>query len=138
MGIQWRNLYRLFKIILCFRIVIPTEKPEIWKSFVCYVHILFVYVLTPYDRKTRKIAVYKQSKLFRLHCSSSGDIIDIRHIFTVFYPFHKINSSRHNNIMAFEIRYYTLLIHNKDDIQFVIEFPCFLGHPVPYIAGLSL
>ena len=24
----------------------------------------------------------------------------------------------------------TLLIHNKDDIEFVTEFPCFLGHPV--------
>ena len=24
-----------------------------------------------------------------------------------------------------------MLIHNKDDIQFVTEFPCFLGHPVP-------
>ena len=22
----------------------------------------------------------------------------------------------------------TLLIHNKDDIEFVTEFPCFLGH----------
>ena len=31
--------------------------------------------------------------------------------------------------MGFEIRYY-MLIHNKDDIQFVTEFPCFLGHPV--------
>ena len=29
-----------------------------------------------------------------------------RHIFTAIYPFHKINSSRHTNIMAFEIRYY--------------------------------
>ena len=28
----------------------------------------------------------------------------------------------------------TMLIHNKDDIEFVIEFPCFLGHPV----GLGL
>ena len=27
----------------------------------------------------------------------------------------------------------TLLIHNKDDIQFVTEFPCLLGHPV-YVA----
>ena len=27
----------------------------------------------------------------------------------------------------------TILIHNKDDIEFVTEFPCFLGHPVnPY------
>ena len=24
----------------------------------------------------------------------------------------------------------TMLIHNKDDIQFVTEFPCLLGHPV--------
>ena len=23
-----------------------------------------------------------------------------------------------------------MLNHNKDDIQFVTEFPCFLGHPV--------
>ena len=29
--------------------------------------------------------------------------------------------------MAFEI---TMLIHNKDDIEFVTEFPCFLGHSV--------
>ena len=33
--------------------------------------------------------------------------------------------------MGFEIRYYKL-IHNKDDIEFVAEFPCFLGHPVGY------
>ena len=26
-----------------------------------------------------------------------------------------------------------MLIHNKDDIEFVAEFPCFLGHPVNYI-----
>ena len=24
----------------------------------------------------------------------------------------------------------TMLVHNKDDIEFVTEFPCFLGHPV--------
>ena len=24
----------------------------------------------------------------------------------------------------------TMLIHNKDDIEFVTEFPCFFGHPV--------
>ena len=32
--------------------------------------------------------------------------------------------------MALEIGI-TMLIHNKDDIEFVTEFPCFLGHPVP-------
>ena len=32
--------------------------------------------------------------------------------------------------MAFEIRYYTItmLIHNKDDIEVVTEFPCFAVH----------
>ena len=52
-----------------------------------------------------------------------------RHIFTVIYVFHKINSSRHNNIMGLKLGI-TMLIHNKDDIQFVTEFLCFLGHPV--------
>ena len=23
-----------------------------------------------------------------------------------------------------------MLVHNKDDIEFVTKFPCFLGHPV--------
>ena len=32
--------------------------------------------------------------------------------------------------MAFELRYYTKLILNKDDIEFVTQFPCLLGHPV--------
>ena len=27
-----------------------------------------------------------------------------------------------------------MLIHNKDDIKFVTEFPCFLGHPVVLIS----
>ena len=26
-----------------------------------------------------------------------------------------------------------MLIHNKNDIEFVTEFPCFLGHPVSLI-----
>ena len=28
----------------------------------------------------------------------------------------------------------TMLIHNKDDIEFVTESPCFLGHPVSNLA----
>ena len=32
--------------------------------------------------------------------------------------------------MAFEIRYYNANL-NKDDFEFIIEFPCLLGHPVP-------
>jgi len=31
-----------------------------------------------------------------------------------------------------------MLIHNKDDIEFVTEFLCFLGHPVlDYLQALS-
>jgi len=29
-----------------------------------------------------------------------------------------------------------MLIHNKDDIEFVTEFPCFLVHPVAIIEAL--
>jgi len=43
------NSMSSFQIILWFSLVIPTEKAVIRKSFVCYVHILFVYVLTAYD-----------------------------------------------------------------------------------------
>ena len=32
--------------------------------------------------------------------------------------------------MALEIWYYNANFHNKDDIEIVTEFPCFLGHPV--------
>ena len=42
------NSISSFQIILWFSIMIPTEKAVICKSFVCYVHILFVYVLTAY------------------------------------------------------------------------------------------
>ena len=67
------NSISSFQIILWFSIVIPTEKAVICISFVCYVHILFVYVLTATDCTYR---LYKQSKLVSLHCSSCGDIID--------------------------------------------------------------
>ena len=40
------NSISSFQIILWFSIVIPTEKAVICESFVCYVNILFVYVLT--------------------------------------------------------------------------------------------
>ena len=31
----------------------------------------------------------------------------------------------------------TMLIHNKDDIEFVPEFPCLLGHPVHKYAQIA-
>ena len=31
----------------------------------------------------------------------------------------------------------TMLIHNKDDIEFVTEFPCLLGHPVEWLDIIS-
>jgi len=85
--------------------VIPTEKAVICKSFVCYVHILFVYVLTAYVYLVinKKIAVYKQSKLDRLHCSSCGDIIDSSlQSFTLFIK----KTLSDIIILAYEIGYY--------------------------------
>ena len=118
-----------FQIILKFSIVIPTEKVVIRKIFVCYVYNLFVYVLTATVvlSKTRKLQYTNRVNLsvFTVHPAETL----YRHIFTVFYPFHKINSSRHNNIMALKLGI-TMLNHNKDDMEFVTEFPCFLGHPV--------
>ena len=32
----------------------------------------------------------------------------------------------------------TMLIHNKDNIQFVTEFPCFLGHSVHEVLDAGL
>ena len=32
----------------------------------------------------------------------------------------------------------TMLIHNKDDIEFDTEFPCFLGVPVINIGNLNI
>ena len=51
-----------------------------------------------------------------------------RHTFTVFYPFHKINSSRHNNIMAFKNRYYNA---NSWQRRYRIRrwIPMFFGTP---------
>ena len=47
------------------------------------------------------------------------------HILTAFYPFHK---SLADIIILWLLKLgIKLLIHNKDDIQFVTEFPCFLG-----------
>ena len=33
-------------------------------------------------------------------------------------------------ILTIEIRHYSTLKLNKDDLVFVSEFPCLLGHPV--------
>ena len=41
---------------------------------------------------------------------------------------------------SFLSRYHYTKSNNylKDDIEFVTEFPCLLGHPVPHIVGPSL
>ena len=104
MGIQWRIRYSFFKIILWLSIVMPTEKDVILRvssamshvvcsCFDCYVTCcLFMFWL--------------QTVVFSKTWPSSLFILQrhYRHIFTVYCPFHKINSSRHYNIMAFEIR----------------------------------
>ena len=80
---------------------------------------LFMFILhTAVLSKARKLQ-FTNSLLVRLHI-----IIE-----TAAYLFHKINSSRHNNIRGFKIRYYNAKILYKDDLEFVTEFPCLLGHP---------
>ena len=105
-----------FKIILRFSILIPTEKAVIRKIFVCYVYNLYVYVLTAYCCTyilyTNRVNL---SSLFIL-------LIHYRPIFTAIYCFHKINLLW---LLKLGI---TMLNHNKDEIEFVTEFPCLLGH----------
>ena len=113
--------------------VIPTEKAVIRKIFVCYVYNLFVYVLTMHTVVLCKTRKFQYTN--RVNLSSSSLFIlkrHYRHIFTAIYRFHKINSSRHNNIRALKLGI-TMLIHIKDDIEFVTEFQCLLRHPVLYL-----
>ena len=75
------NSISSFQIILWFSKVIPTEKAVICKNVVCYVHILFVYVLTAHTvvlSKTRKLEYTNRVNLsvFTVQCSSFRDIID--------------------------------------------------------------
>jgi len=60
-----------------------------------------------------------------------------RHIFTGIYRFHKINSCRHDNIMAFELRYY-----NADSYQRRYGIrnwtPMFIGTPCILVNMLIL
>ena len=63
-----------------------------------------------------------QSKLVRLHCSSCGDIIDtFLQSFTLFIKWTLADIT----ILWLLKLGITMLTHNKDDIQFVTEFPCF-------------
>ena len=111
--------------------MIPNEKAVICKNLVCYaLHILFVYVLTAYGctrlRKTRKLE-YTNRVNFRHHCLSCGDIIDTSlQSFTLFI---KYTLADIIILWLLKIRYYNAN-SNKDNIQFVTEFPCFFGHLV--------
>ena len=69
------NLISSLEIILRFRIVIPNEKAVICKSFVCYVHILFVHVFTVMVvlSKTRKLQYTNRVNLsvFAVHLAET-------------------------------------------------------------------
>ena len=105
-----------FQIILWFSIVIPTEKAVICKSFVCYVQCSH-FVCLCFDcirlysvlSKTRKLQYTNRVNLsvFTVHLA---DIIILW-------------------LLKLGIK---MLIHNKDDIEFVTEFPCFFGTPCTY------
>ena len=70
------NSISSFQIILRFSMVIPTEKAVICKSFVCCVHILFVYVLTAYGlvlNKTKNLQYTNRVNLsvFTVHLAET-------------------------------------------------------------------
>ena len=50
------------------------------------------------------------------------------------YRYHKINSED-KIILWLSKSGITMMIHNKDDIEFDTEFPCLLGHPVDSLPG---
>ena len=103
-----------------------SEKAVICKSFVCYVHILFVcFDCIRLYLVNKKTAVYKQSKLVRLHCSSCGHVIDTS--LQSFTLFRKWTLADIMILWLLKLGI-TILIHN----EFVTEFPCFLGHPVQF------
>ena len=54
---------------------------------------------------------------------------DYRHIIAAIYRFHKINSADIIRLWLFKSGI-TILILNKDDLEFVTEFSCLLGHPL--------
>ena len=70
--------------------VIPTKKAVIYKSFICYVHILFAYVLTAYGC-ARKLQF--TNRVNNCLCSSCGDIIGRSlQSFTLFIEKNMVNS----------------------------------------------
>ena len=94
--------------------MIPTETAVICKIFVCHLYNLFVYVWFDCIVHIRKLKYTN-----RVNFSVLTVLLAEMTHFTVL----KKSSSRHNNIMSFESGI-TLLILNKDDIEFVTEFPC--------------
>ena len=77
--------------------MVKLTKKAVNCNFVCYFHILFVSVLTVVKQENCSIQTEQT-------CPSSLSILmrHYRNIFTVFYPSHKINSSRHNHLMALD------------------------------------
>ena len=117
------NSISSFQIILWFSIVLPTEKVVICISFVCYVHTLNLFMFwlhTVVLGKTRTFQYTNRVNLsvFTVHLTETLSLQS-------FYPFHEINSGGHKILLWLLKLGITILIHNKDDIQFVTEFPCF-------------
>ena len=105
--------------------MIPTEKAIICMSFVCYVHILFMFWLhIVVLRKTRKLQYTNRVNLsvFTVHLTDT-----FLQSFTLFIKYTLADIIIILWLLKLGI---TMIIHNKDDIQFVTEFPYFLGHPL--------
>ena len=102
--------------------VIPSKKAVIRKIFIFYVYNLFVYVLTVYGCtcKTRENCNNCLSSLFILQTAETLQ----SHLTVV------INKRQHTIILQLVKSGISMLILNKDDLEFITEFPCLLGHPV--------
>ena len=128
-------MFHIFPVSLSTVPINPIIRSRIRISLLCLQ--FFVYDLTVYGivfSKTRKLQYINRVNLSDLHCSSCGYI---RHIFPVFYRFHKINSNSHNNIMALKlgisIIYFSIsreLLYFREIITFPEKEPCLLGHSV--------
>jgi len=126
--IEWRFQYSICFLNHWFSLVKLSQKAVIRK--IC----LFLRLYTVVPSKKRK-SQYAN----RVNLSSLLFILQrhYRHIFTGIYRFHKINSCRHDNIMAFELRYY-----NADSYQRRYGIrnwtPMFIGTPCILVNMLIL
>ena len=113
--------------------MIPTEKAIICRTLVSSpMFTIYFYVLTEPDGWIYSIR--HSYKLVNFHYSSYREKLQTYK--TAFYRFYKINSIQTWYRLWLSKSGITMLILNKDNLKFVIQFPCLLGHPVCRMTAL--